>query len=258
MSVIEAIKLKKSFDRQEVLQDISIRIEQGEVVAVIGSSGSGKSTLLRCLIDLEKADGGSIYMDGVPLVEDGVYRGKKQAREITEKMGMVFQQFNLFPNMNVLDNLMLAPRLVKKESKDELRDRAGRLLAKVGLSHKEDAYPSLLSGGEQQRVAIARALMMEPELLLFDEPTSSLDPELTGEVLQVIRQLARERMTMIVVTHEMGFAKEAASRVIFMDQGRIEEEGTPEDIFTKPQKERTKLFLNSILKQGETEARTDE
>ena len=252
MAVIEAIKLKKSFDRQEVLKDISVKVEQGEVIAVIGSSGSGKSTLLRCLIDLEKVDGGSIFMDGVPLVEDGVYRGKRRSREATEKMGMVFQQFNLFPNMNVRDNLLLAPKLVKKESKEKLKDRADRLLQKVGLSHKEGAYPPLLSGGEQQRVAIARALMMEPELLLFDEPTSSLDPELTGEVLQVIRQLARERMTMIVVTHEMGFAREAASRVLFMDQGRIEEEGLPEQIFSKPEKERTKLFLNSILRQNET------
>ena len=247
MSVIEAVRLKKSFDRQEVLKDISIKVEQGEVIAVIGSSGSGKSTLLRCLIDLEHVDGGSIFMNGVPLVEDGVYLGKKQARTATEKMGMVFQQFNLFPNLSVRDNLMLAPRLVKKESGKALSDRANQMLQKVGLSHKDSAYPSLLSGGEQQRVAIARALMMEPELLLFDEPTSSLDPELTGEVLQVIRQLAQEQMTMIVVTHEMGFAREAASRVIFMDQGSIEEEGPPEEIFSKPQKERTKLFLNSIL-----------
>ncbi|MDR0469622.1 MAG: amino acid ABC transporter ATP-binding protein [Peptococcaceae bacterium] len=250
MAVIETINLKKSFDQQEVLKDISIKLEKGEVIAVIGSSGSGKSTLLRCLIDLEKADGGSIYMEGVPLVEDGVYRGKKQAREVTEKMGMVFQQFNLFPNMNVRENLMLAPRLVKKEKEEALAGRADRLLQKVGLSHKESAFPSLLSGGEQQRVAIARALMMEPELLLFDEPTSSLDPELTGEVLQVIRQLAAEKMTMIVVTHEMGFAREAADRVIFMDQGRIEEEGPPDQIFSTPHKDRTILFLNSILRQN--------
>ena len=161
---------------------------------------------------------------------------------------MVFQQFNLFPNMNVLDNLKLAPKLVKKETEDVLNARAASLLEKVGLAAKADAYPALLSGGEQQRVAIARALMMEPELLLFDEPTSSLDPELTGEVLQVIQRLAREKMTMIVVTHEMGFAREAASRVIFMDQGRIEEEGSPEEIFGAPKQERTKLFLNSILK----------
>ncbi len=248
MAVIEVTNLKKSFAHQEVLKDISFKVEQGEVIAVIGSSGSGKSTLLRCLIDLEKVEGGSINMEGSPLVEDGVYCSKKQAREVTEKMGMVFQQFNLFPNLNVRDNLMLAPRLVKKEPEKVLQERAARLLQKVGLSHKDTAYPSLLSGGEQQRVAIARALMMEPELLLFDEPTSSLDPELTGEVLQVIRQLAREQMTMIVVTHEMGFAREAASRVIFMDQGRIEEEGPPEQIFNSPKQERTKLFLNSVFK----------
>jgi polar amino acid transport system ATP-binding protein len=248
MAVIEATKIKKSFGRQEVLKDISFAVAQGEVIAIIGSSGSGKSTLLRCLIDLEKVDGGSIHMNGTPLVKDGVYCGKKQAREVTEKMGMVFQQFNLFPNLNVRENLMLAPRLVKKEPVGVLRERGDQLLQKIGLAHKDTAYPSLLSGGEQQRVAIARALMMEPELLLFDEPTSSLDPELTGEVLQVIRQLAQERMTMLVVTHEMGFARDAANRVIFMDQGRIEEEGPPEHIFNAPSQERTKLFLNSILK----------
>jgi polar amino acid transport system ATP-binding protein len=258
MPVIEAVNLKKSFSAQEVLKDISVSVEPGEVIAVIGSSGSGKSTLLRCLINLEKVDGGSIYMDGAPLVENGVYRNKRQARVVTEKMGMVFQQFNLFPNMNVRDNLKLAPHLVKKESGNALESRVSEMLKKVGLAHKEDAYPPLLSGGEQQRVAIARALMMEPELLLFDEPTSSLDPELTGEVLQVILQLAREQMTMIVVTHEMGFAREAASRVIFMDQGGIVEEGPPEQIFSRPEKERTKLFLNSILRQPESAAPTDE
>lgn len=248
MAIIEATNLKKSFNQQEVLKDISFKVEKGEVIAVIGSSGSGKSTLLRCLIDLEKVDGGSVSMDGKYLVKDGRYCSKAQAGEVTAKMGMVFQQFNLFPNLNVWDNLLLAPRLVKKEDKDVLQERAQSLLAKVGLSHKDQAFPSLLSGGEQQRVAIARALMMEPELLLFDEPTSSLDPELTGEVLSVIRQLALEKMTMIVVTHEMAFAKEAASRVIFMDQGKIEEEGPPQRIFNNPQAERTKLFLNSVLK----------
>jgi len=243
MIVIEACNLRKSFDNQEVLKDISFKIEKGEVIAVIGSSGSGKSTLLRCLINLEQVDGGTIRMEGKAIVEEGRYADKKTIREITKKMGMVFQQFNLFPNMTVEDNLKLAPRLVKKESEEVLAERCQRLLKKVGLDHKAKAYPSLLSGGEQQRVAIARALMMEPEILLFDEPTSSLDPELTGEVLQVIKQLAKEHMTMIVVTHEMGFAKEASSRVIFMNEGRIEEEGTPEQIFNNPQKERTKLFL---------------
>jgi len=248
MNIIEAKNIKKSFGEQEVLKDISFQIGLGEVVALIGSSGSGKSTLLRCLIDLEKIDGGTILMEGKPLVENGQYSDKKAIRELTAKMGMVFQQFNLFPNMSVKENLMLAPRLVKKESEAVLEDRCQRLLQKVGLAPKANAFPALLSGGEQQRVAIARALMMEPEILLFDEPTSSLDPELTGEVLQVIKQLADEHMTMVLVTHEMGFAKEAAHRVIFMDQGRIEEEGTPEQIFNHPQKERTRLFLISSYK----------
>lgn len=248
MNIIEAKNIKKSFGDQEVLKDISFKIHPGEVVALIGSSGSGKSTLLRCLIDLEKIDQGTILMEGKPLVRDGRYSDKKAIRELTSKMGMVFQQFNLFPNMSVRDNLMLAPRLVKKESEPVLEERCQRLLQKVGLAPKANAYPALLSGGEQQRVAIARALMMEPEILLFDEPTSSLDPELTGEVLQVIKQLADEHMTMVLVTHEMGFAKEAAHRVIFMDQGCIEEEGTPDQIFNHPQKERTRLFLMSSYK----------
>ena len=248
MNIIEAKNIKKTFGDQEVLKDISFKIHPGEVVALIGSSGSGKSTLLRCLIDLEKIDEGTILMEGKPLVRDGRYSDKKATRELTSKMGMVFQQFNLFPNMSVRDNLMLAPRLVKKESEPVLEERCQRLLQKVGLAPKANAYPALLSGGEQQRVAIARALMMEPEILLFDEPTSSLDPELTGEVLQVIKQLADEHMTMVLVTHEMGFAKEAAHRVIFMDQGCIEEEGTPDQIFNHPQKERTRLFLMSSYK----------
>jgi polar amino acid transport system ATP-binding protein len=248
VNIIEAKNIKKSFGDQEVLKDISFKIKQGEVVALIGSSGSGKSTLLRCLIELEKIDEGTILMEGKPLVENGRYSDKKAIRELTAKMGMVFQQFNLFPNMSVKDNLMLAPRLVKKESAAILEERCQRLLQKVGLAPKANAFPALLSGGEQQRVAIARALMMEPEVLLFDEPTSSLDPELTGEVLQVIKQLADEHMTMVLVTHEMGFAKEAAHRVIFMDQGCIEEEGTPDQIFNHPQKERTRLFLMSSYK----------
>ncbi|MDR1070645.1 MAG: amino acid ABC transporter ATP-binding protein [Gracilibacteraceae bacterium] len=249
VAVIEVKHLRKAYGDQEVLKDISFQVTEGEVIAVIGPSGSGKSTLLRCLIDLEKVDGGSITASGGVLVEEGRYRGKKEAGRATEKMGMVFQQFNLFPNLNVRDNLKLAPRLVKKEKEDALEKRCARLLDKVGLAHKDTAYPALLSGGEQQRVAIARALMMEPELLLFDEPTSSLDPELTGEVLEVIRQLAAERMTMIVVTHEMGFAREAASRVIFMDQGRVAEEGRPEEVLDRPRQERTRLFLRSTLKQ---------
>lgn len=248
MKVIQAWHVRKAFKDQEVLKDITFEVAKGEVVALIGSSGSGKSTLLRCLIHLETVDNGTIMVDGKPLVEEGRYKDKKTLREVTSKMGMVFQQFNLFPNLSVKDNLKLAPKLVKGEADDVLEMRSQKLLEKVGLAHKAGDYPSLLSGGEQQRVAIARALMMEPEVLLFDEPTSSLDPELTAEVLQVIKQLAKEHMTMVVVTHEMSFAKEAADRVIFMDQGKIEEEGTAQEIFERPQKERTKLFLQGYLK----------
>ncbi len=247
MSVIEVEGLQKSFGRLQVLKDISFQVEQGDCVAIIGPSGSGKSTLLRCLIELETADGGSIRIHGQPLVERGIYAPAAKTRPIIARMGMVFQQFNLYPHLNVVDNLELAPKLVKGLRGAELRGRSLELLHKVGLAEKASSFPGQLSGGQQQRVAIARALMMEPEILLFDEPTSALDPELTGEVLSVMKELARERMTMLVVTHEMGFARDAANRVLFMHDGCILEEGSPERIFSHPQRERTRAFLQSVL-----------
>ena len=247
MSVIEVEGLQKSFGRLQVLKDISFQVEQGDCVAIIGPSGSGKSTLLRCLIELETADGGSIRIHGQPLVERGIYAPAAKTRPIIARMGMVFQQFNLYPHLNVVDNLELAPKLVKGLRGAELRGRSLELLHKVGLAEKASSFPGQLSGGQQQRVAIARALMMEPEILLFDEPTSALDPELTGEVLSVMKELARERMTMVVVTHEMGFARDAANRVLFMHDGCILEEGSPERIFSNPQRERTRVFLQSVL-----------
>ena len=247
MSVIEVEGLQKSFGRLQVLKDISFQVEQGDCVAIIGPSGSGKSTLLRCLIELETADGGSIRIHGQPLVERGIYAPAAKTRPIIARMGMVFQQFNLYPHLNVVDNLELAPKLVKGLRGAELRGRSLELLGKVGLAEKASSFPGQLSGGQQQRVAIARALMMEPEILLFDEPTSALDPELTGEVLSVMKELARERMTMVVVTHEMGFARDAANRVLFMHDGCILEEGSPEQIFSNPKKERTRAFLQSVL-----------
>ena len=247
MSVIEVEGLQKSFGRLQVLKDISFQVEQGDCVAIIGPSGSGKSTLLRCLIELETADGGSIRIHGQPLVERGIYAPAAKTRPIIARMGMVFQQFNLYPHLNVVDNLELAPKLVKGLRGAELRGRSLELLHKVGLAEKASSFPGQLSGGQQQRVAIARALMMEPEILLFDEPTSALDPELTGEVLSVMKELARERMTMVVVTHEMGFARDAANRVLFMHDGCILEEGSPEQIFSNPKKERARAFLQSVL-----------
>ena len=247
MSVIEVEGLQKSFGRLQVLKDISFQVEQGDCVAIIGPSGSGKSTLLRCLIELETADGGSIRIHGQPLVERGIYAPAAKTRPIIARMGMVFQQFNLYPHLNVVDNLELAPKLVKGLRGAELRGRSLELLGKVGLAEKASSFPGQLSGGQQQRVAIARALMMEPEILLFDEPTSALDPELTGEVLSVMKELAREGMTMVVVTHEMGFARDAANRVLFMHDGCILEEGSPEQIFSNPKKERTRAFLQSVL-----------
>ena len=247
MSVIEVEGLQKSFGRLQVLKDISFQVEQGDCVAIIGPSGSGKSTLPRCLIELETADGGSIRIHGQPLVERGIYAPAAKTRPIIARMGMVFQQFNLYPHLNVVDNLELAPKLVKGLRGAELRGRSLELLGKVGLAEKASSFPGQLSGGQQQRVAIARALMMEPEILLFDEPTSALDPELTGEVLSVMKELARERMTMVVVTHEMGFARDAANRVLFMHDGCILEEGSPEQIFSNPKKERTRAFLQSVL-----------
>lgn len=248
MSLIQVSNLKKSFGQLEVLKDVTFQVDKGEVVAVIGPSGSGKSTMLRSLINLEHIDSGSICVADDYFVKDGVYAPQQKIKQIAAKMGMVFQHFDLFPHLTVRGNLQLAPKLVKKESQKKLDKKTNELLAKVGLSDKADAYPANLSGGQKQRVAIARALMMNPEILLFDEPTSALDPELTGEVLQVMKQLAKEQMTMIVVTHEMGFAKEVANKVMFMDNGEFIESASPEELFTNPKSERTRAFLTRILK----------
>lgn len=243
MAIIEVSNLKKSYGKLEVLKQITFDVNKNDVVAVIGPSGSGKSTMLRSLVYLEEINGGSICVDGEKLVKDGIYSRPQKIKQITSKMGMVFQHFNLFPHLTVKENLELAPRMLKKGSSIEIQRRSSELLEKIGLSNRATAYPANLSGGQKQRVAIARALMMNPEILLFDEPTSALDPELTGEVLQVMKQLAEEHMTMIIVTHEMGFAKEVANRVIFMDDGEIIESGDPNELFTNPQFDRTKSFL---------------
>lgn len=248
MEIIKVNQLNKSFGENHVLNDISFSVNKGDVMAIIGSSGSGKSTLLRCLIDLEKADSGDIFMEGMPLIQGGVYPSNQEIRAIIIKMGMVFQHFNLFPHLTVRQNLELAPKLVKKEESGQMRQRCEVYLNKVGLLDRIDAMPSTLSGGEKQRVAIARALMMNPDILLFDEPTSALDPELTGEVLNVMKDLANEHMTMVVVTHEMSFAKEVANKVLFMDSGKVLEEGTPEELFINPKEPRTREFLSSILR----------
>jgi polar amino acid transport system ATP-binding protein len=245
-NAIEVTDLKKSFGKLDVLKRVSFNVKAGEVVAVIGPSGSGKSTMLRSLVHLEDVTGGTIRIHDKTLVENGHYALAGDIKNITTGMGMVFQHFNLFPHLTVQDNLELAPKLVKKVSKAELRRQSTELLAKVGLADKADAYPSRLSGGQKQRVAIARAMMMNPDILLFDEPTSALDPELTGEVLRVIKKLAEEHMTMVIVTHEMNFARDVADRVIFMDNGEIAESGTPEQIFGNPKLERTKVFLNRV------------
>lgn len=254
MEIIKVNQLNKSFGNNHVLKDISFTVNKGDVMAIIGSSGSGKSTLLRCLIDLEKADSGDIIMEGKPLLKDGVYPSPPEIRAIIMKMGMVFQHFNLFPHLTVRQNLELAPKVVKKEETGAMNQRCEAYLNKVGLLDRIDAMPSTLSGGEKQRVAIARALMMNPDILLFDEPTSALDPELTGEVLNVMQSLANEHMTMVVVTHEMGFAREVANKVVFMDSGTILEEGSPEDIFIHPKEKRTQVFLSSILREQANKA----
>ena len=226
----------------EALVDVSCQIDKGEVVVIIGPSGSGKSTLLRCLNMLEKADEGHIFIDGVDILDH-----KTNINKVREEMGMVFQSFNLFAHKTVMGNLTLAQTVVRKRSKKEAGEKAMALLKKVGIPEKAGSYPDNLSGGQQQRVAIARALAMDPKVMLFDEPTSALDPEMIGEVLDVMKALAREGMTMVVVTHEMGFAREVADRVIFMDEGKIVEVGTPEHFFRDPTHDRTKLFLSQIL-----------
>ncbi|MWN06329.1 amino acid ABC transporter ATP-binding protein, PAAT family (TC 3.A.1.3.-) [Gilliamella bombicola] len=240
--MIHIKNLQKQFGDIHVLRGITCDIQEKEVISIIGPSGSGKSTFLRCINALEDITSGEIVVNGFK-----VHDPKTNINHLRESVGMVFQRFNLFPHMTVLQNLILAPMDVKKMAKTDAIAKAESLLVKVGLIDKIDAYPSQLSGGQQQRVAIARALMMEPTVMLFDEPTSALDPELVGEVLAVMKSLAQEGMTMIVVTHEMGFAREMSSRVIFIDQGIIQEQGSPEQIFKYPQNERTKLFLSKVL-----------
>ena len=245
MSIIEVSHLKKSFGSLNVLKDVSFTVEKGDVIAILGSSGSGKSTLLRCLIDLEKIDDGTITVDGDTFVKNGVYMPNKIVKDATMKMGMVFQHFNLFPHMTVMKNLEKPAKIVKKLDNRTIQEKSQMLLNKVGLLDKANTYPDQLSGGQKQRVAIVRALMMNPEIMLFDEPTSSLDPEITKEVLHTMKQLAEEKMTMLIVTHEIGFAKEVASKILFMSNGEILESGTPNEIFNNPKNERTKLFLNN-------------
>ena len=250
--MIDAQGLHKRFGSLQVLKNVSLQLGRGEVVAVIGPSGSGKSTFLRCLNHLETIDQGRILIEGEVLVSTNAqgqcsYAPEREARRICRKMGMVFQHFNLFPHLSVLQNIIEAPMVVKGMTADAITPKALELLAKVGLSNKADSYPARLSGGQKQRVAIARALAMEPDLMLFDEPTSALDPELTGEVLRTMRQLADEHMTMLVVTHEMGFAREVASKVVFMDQGELIEAQPARDFFAHPQHARTRAFLEHML-----------
>lgn len=242
MSTVKVKGLKKSFGKNEVLKGIDMEVASGEVVCIIGPSGSGKSTLLRCLNRLEEIQGGT-----VTIADKDISNQKIDINKARENIGMVFQQFNLFPHLSVKDNITLAPLELGKMSKDQAREVAMKLLEQVGLSDKADAFPKSLSGGQKQRVAIARALAMEPDIMLFDEPTSALDPEMVGDVLEVMKQLATDGMTMVVVTHEMGFAREVGDRVVFMDGGYIVEEGKPEDIFDNPQEERTQDFLNKVL-----------
>jgi len=251
MIMLEVKGLHKSFDSNKVLNDISFKVEKGEVVAVIGPSGSGKSTLLRCLTLLERVDQGTIVVAGDVMVHTdkeghAVYAPESSLKKIRLRMGMVFQDFNLFPHFSVLRNITEAPVHVARISKEQAEERALVLLRKMGLEDKAEAYPYQLSGGQSQRVAIARALAMNPDILFFDEPTSALDPELTGEVLKVMRALAAERMTMVVVTHEMGFAREVADRVIFMDKGQIVEEGKPDVVLCNPSNERTRAFIKGL------------
>ena len=239
---IHVSHLKKSFGTMEVLKDISTDIHEGEVVVIIGPSGSGKSTFLRCMNKLEEITDGEVIVDGKNLTDKHV-----DINKVRENVGMVFQHFNLFPHMNVTQNLMLAPVELKKATKEEAKERAIHMLNKVGMDDKAEAYPEQLSGGQKQRVAIARALCMTPDIMLFDEPTSALDPEMVGEVLQVMKQLAADGMTMVIVTHEMGFAREVADRVLFMDGGYIVEEGTPQEVLLNPKEPRTIDFLNKVL-----------
>ncbi|EFF66901.1 amino acid ABC transporter ATP-binding protein [Selenomonas noxia] len=239
--MIEIKGLCKSFGADEVLKGIDLSIDEKEVVVIIGPSGSGKSTLLRCINHLEEPTAGEVIVDGITLSSEA------NINKVREEVGMVFQRFNLFPHMTVLENIMLAPMKVKHAVRAEAEKTARELLARVGLAEKADAYPDNLSGGQQQRVAIARALAMHPKVMLFDEPTSALDPEMVGEVLDVMRALAREGMTMVIVTHEMGFAREVGDRLLFVDEGRIVESGVPREVFEHPKEERTRSFLSKVL-----------
>ena len=241
-TIVEIKNLRKSFGDNEVIKDMSLTVKEGEVVVLIGPSGSGKSTFLRCINALEEASGGSIIVDDVDI------RSKDtDINKVRENIGMVFQHFNLFPHKSVLDNITLAPVKLKKMTEEEAKEKAMSLLERVGMADKADNFPSQISGGQKQRVAIARALAMNPDIILFDEPTSALDPEMVGEVLNVMKELASGGMTMVIVTHEMGFAREVADRVIFMDEGVIVEEGTPEEVLNNPREERTKSFLDKVL-----------
>lgn len=240
--MINVENLSKNFGNLKVLKNISTTINKGEIISIIGPSGSGKSTFLRCINKLEEPTEGHIYIDGMDLMDKNT-----DINKIRERVGMVFQHFNLFPNMTVLENLTLSPMMVKKESKEEAEKYASYLLEKVGLSDKSNSYPAQLSGGQKQRIAIARALAMKPEVILFDEPTSALDPEMIKEVLDVMRDLAKEGMTMLIVTHEMGFARNVGNRILFMDNGEIIEDCSPKDFFENPTNERIKDFLNKVL-----------
>ena len=240
--MINITNLHKNFGDLEVLKNISTKIKKGEIISIIGPSGSGKSTFLRCINKLEEPSSGHIYIDGMDLMDKNT-----DINKVRERVGMVFQHFNLFPNMTVLDNLTLSPIMVKKESKEEAEKYALSLLEKVGLSDKANSYPTQLSGGQKQRIAIARALAMKPEVILFDEPTSALDPEMIKEVLDVMRDLAKEGMTMLIVTHEMGFARNVGNRILFMDKGEIIEDCSPKEFFENPTNERIKDFLNKVL-----------
>lgn len=254
MEIVKVENLYKNFGSLGVLNDVSFGVKKGQIVSIIGPSGAGKSTLLRCLNHLEAADKGSISFDGEYIAQadsngNAIYKKKKETLQICSKLGMVFQNFNLFPHKSVIENIIEAPVIVKGEKKEDAIEKGMSLLNKVGLTEKRDAYPGQLSGGQQQRVAIARALAMEPEIMLFDEPTSALDPELIGEVLQVIKKLAEDKMTMIIVTHEMNFAREISDRVLFMEDGAVLVDGSPEDIFVNPDHPRMQTFLKKIIQQ---------
>ena len=250
MSVLTVRHIKKSFDNKEVLKDISLHVEEGEVVSILGPSGSGKSTLLRCATSLERAEGGEITYSENKIVKDisghAVYPPRKELQKAQSNFGLVFQNFNLFPHFSVLKNVSDAPITIQRREKEEVYREVRELLAKVGLEEKEAVYPCELSGGQQQRVAIARALALKPKMLYFDEPTSALDPEITAEILRVLKKLAAEKMTMVIVTHEIDFAKAVSDRILFMDEGMVIEEGTPEEVIDNPKNERTRSFLKKF------------